>query len=67
MGQQEASGKKKQLVGRGKEMVGIPVGDSELELEGDREHTEGDLQESLGKARQQVGAFVDRAAEAIKK
>ena len=67
MGQQETRAKKKQLVGRSKEIVGILTGDSALERKGDREQTEGEVQESLGKARQQVGAFVDRAAEAIKK
>ena len=39
MGQQERRGKKKQLVGQGKEIIGILTGDSELELEGDREQT----------------------------
>jgi uncharacterized protein YjbJ (UPF0337 family) len=67
MGQQETRGKKKQLVGRGKEIVGILTGDSALERKGDREQTEGAVQESLGNARRKVGELGDRAAEAIKK
>jgi uncharacterized protein YjbJ (UPF0337 family) len=66
MVKQEARGKLKQLQGRGKELVGILTGDSDLELEGDRQQTEGEVDESLGKARRKVGEFMDRAAEKIK-
>jgi uncharacterized protein YjbJ (UPF0337 family) len=66
MGQQETRGKKKQLVGRGKEVVGILTGNSELELEGDHEQKEGKFQESLGKARRKVGELVDKAAKKTK-
>lgn len=64
---QEARGKKKKLVGRGKEIVGIITGDSALELEGDQQQAEGEVQESLGKARRKVGVFVDGVGKAIKK
>ena len=63
---QEARGKKKKLVGRGKEIVGIITGDSALELEGDQQQAEGEVQESLGKARRKVGDFVDGIAKAVK-
>ncbi len=64
---QEARGKLKKLQGQGKEIVGIVTGNSELELEGDRQQVEGDVQESLGKARRKVGDLLDTAAKAIKK
>jgi uncharacterized protein YjbJ (UPF0337 family) len=66
MVKQEARGKLKQLQGRGKELVGILTGDSTLELEGDRQQTEGEVDESIGKARRKVGKLVDRAAKKIK-
>jgi uncharacterized protein YjbJ (UPF0337 family) len=66
MGQQETRGKKKQLVGRGNEIIGILTGDSDLELKGDRQQTEGEVEESLGKARRRVGELVDKAAKKIK-
>jgi len=66
MVKQETRGKLEQLQGRGKELVGILTGDSDLELEGDRQQTEGEVDESLGKARRKVGELVDRAAEKIK-
>jgi uncharacterized protein YjbJ (UPF0337 family) len=62
----EARGKKKQLVGRGKEIIGVLTGNSELELEGDHEQYEGKVQESLGKARRKAGDLVDKAAKKIK-
>jgi uncharacterized protein YjbJ (UPF0337 family) len=64
---QEARGKLKKLQGQGKEIVGIVTGNSELELEGDRQQVEGEVQESLGKARRKVGDLLDTAAKAIKK
>ncbi len=64
---QEARGKLKKLQGQGKEIVGILTGDSALELEGDRQQVEGEVQESLGKARRKVGKLLDTAAKAIKK
>jgi uncharacterized protein YjbJ (UPF0337 family) len=67
MGQQEERGKVKKLQGRGKEIVGILTGDSALELEGDQDQIEGEVQESLGKARRKVGELVAGAAKAIKK
>ena len=67
MGRQEARGKKKQLVGRGKEIVGVITRDGALEREGDRQQAEGEVQESLGKARRKAGELVDRVARAIKK
>ena len=63
---QEERGKLKQLQGRGKEFVGILTGDSELELEGDRQHAEGEVDERVGKARRKVGELADRAAKKIK-
>ena len=66
MVKQETRGKLKQLQGRGKELVGIVTGDSSLELEGDRQQTEGEIDESLGKARRKVGELVSRAAKKIK-
>jgi len=63
---QEARGKLKQLQGRGKELVGILTGDSAMELDGDRQQTEGKIQENLGKARRKVGELVDRATKKIK-
>ena len=67
MKNQEARGKAKKALGQGKEIVGILTGDSALELEGDRDQAEGEVQESLGKARRKVGELVAGAAEAIKK
>jgi uncharacterized protein YjbJ (UPF0337 family) len=64
---QEARGKLKKLQGQGKEIVGILTGDSALELEGDRQQVEGEVQESLGKARRKVGELVGAAAKAVKK
>jgi uncharacterized protein YjbJ (UPF0337 family) len=66
MVKQETRGKLEQLEGRGKELVGILTGDSDLELEGDRQQTEGEVDESVGKARRKVGELVDRAAKKIK-
>ena len=64
---QEARGKLKKLRGQGKELVGILTGNSKLEREGDRQQVEGDVQESLGKARRKVGELVETTARAIKK
>ena len=64
---QEARGKLKKLQGQGKEIVGILTGDSALELEGDRQQVEGEVQEDLGKARRKVGELLGTAAKAIKK
>ncbi len=66
MVKQETRGKLKQLQGRGKELVGVLTGDSKLELEGDRQQTEGEIDESLGKARRKVGEFIDKATKKIK-
>jgi len=66
MVKQETRGKLKQLQGQGKELVGVLTGDSELELEGDRQQTEGEIDESLGKARRKVGEFIDKTAKKIK-
>lgn len=63
---QEARGKLKQLQGRGKEIVGILKGDSAMELDGDRQQTEGKVQENLGKARRKVGERVDEVAKITK-
>lgn len=65
--QQEARGKLKELQGRGKELVGILTGDSELELEGDRDQVEGEVQQDVGKARRKVSELVDQVAKKIKK
>jgi uncharacterized protein YjbJ (UPF0337 family) len=67
MNQQEARGKEKKVLGRGKEIVGILTGNSALERQGDRQQVEGAVQESLGKARRKVGEAVDKVAKAIKK
>ncbi len=67
MGRQEARGKDMELLGQGKEIVGIVTGDSALELEGDREQVAGAVQESLGKARRKTGELADGAAKAFKK
>ena len=67
MGRQEPRGKLRQLQGRGKELVGILTGDSQMELEGDRLQTAGEIQENLGQARRKIGDGVARAAKAIKK
>ena len=63
---QEALGKAKQLKGRGKEVVGIVIGDSELRREGSLQKVEGAIQEGLGKTRRKVGELVDGVAKAIK-
>jgi uncharacterized protein YjbJ (UPF0337 family) len=67
MEDQEARGKGKKILGRGKEIVGIVTGDTVLEREGDQQQAEGAVQESLGKARRKVGEFVGEVAKAIKK
>jgi uncharacterized protein YjbJ (UPF0337 family) len=67
MGQQEARGKSKKLIGRGKEILGIVTGDSKLEREGSRQRAEGAVQESVGKARRKAGELVADLAKAIKK
>ena len=64
---QEARGKLKKLQGQGKEIVGILTGDSALELEGDRQQVEGEVQASIGKARRKAGELIGTAAKAVKK
>jgi len=63
----ETRGKVKKLKGRGKEAVGIIMGDSKLEKEGAQQRAEGSAQESLGKARRKVGELVEEIGAAIKK
>jgi uncharacterized protein YjbJ (UPF0337 family) len=63
---QEARGKLKQLQGRGKELVGTLTGDSEMELEGDRQQAKGEIDESSGKARRKVGELMDETAKRIR-
>jgi len=63
---QEALGKVKKVKGRGKEVVGIVIGDRELQREGSLQEAEGAVQESLGKTRRKVGALLGGVAKAIK-
>lgn len=64
---QETMGKVKQLKGRAKEAVGILIGDRELESEGAIDRKAGAVQETLGKARRQVGDALHGIAKSIKK
>ena len=64
---QEMRGKVKKLKGRGKEAVGIIVGDKKLERQGAQERAEGAAQESVGKVRRKTGELVEEIAAAIKK
>lgn len=64
---QEARGKLKKLKGRGKQAVGIIVGDSRLEQQGSEERAEGAAQEGLGRARRKAGELVEEIGSAIKK
>ena len=54
MGRHEGRGKTKKLQGRGEEIVGILTGESTLELEGDRNRAEGQVEERLGKPGRRV-------------
>ena len=64
---QEMRGKVKKLKGRGKEAVGIMVGDEKLEKEGAKERAEGVAQETVGKVRRKTGELVENIAAAIKR
>jgi uncharacterized protein YjbJ (UPF0337 family) len=64
---QEMRGKLKNLKGRGKEAVGVAVGNEKLEAEGAAERAEGAAQESVGKFRRKTGELVQEIGSAIKK
>ena len=66
MSQQETRGKVKKLKGQVKEATGILTGDKKMEQKGAAQRAEGAVQESLGKARRQVGEFVAGVAKKIK-
>lgn len=63
---QEMRGKVKKLKGRGKEIVGIVVGDRKLEREGAQQRAAGAAQEGLGKVRRKAGELVKEIGQAIK-
>ncbi|MET0556388.1 MAG: CsbD family protein [Vicinamibacteria bacterium] len=63
----EMSGKLKKLKGRGKEAIGVAVGDEELEIEGANERAEGAAEETVGKVRRKAGELVEDIGAAIKK
>jgi uncharacterized protein YjbJ (UPF0337 family) len=64
---QEMRGKVKKLKGRGKEAVGIMLGDRKLEKAGAQERAKGAAQETVGKVRRKTGELVEDIAAAIKK
>lgn len=64
---QEMRGKVKNLKGRGKEAVGIAVGDKKMEKQGAQERAEGAAQEKVGKVRRKAGELVEEIGAAIKK
>jgi uncharacterized protein YjbJ (UPF0337 family) len=63
---QETRGKVKKLKGRGKEAVGIAVGDKKMEKQGARERAEGSAQEKVGKVRRKAGEAVEKIGAAMK-
>jgi uncharacterized protein YjbJ (UPF0337 family) len=67
MGQEEARGKEKKLLGRGEEIVGVITGDSALEREGFRQEAEGAARERAGKARRKAGELSGGVTRAVKK
>ena len=64
---QETRGKVKKLKGRGKEAVGIIVGDKKLEREGARDRAEGAAQEGVGRVRRKAGELVEDIGASLKK
>jgi uncharacterized protein YjbJ (UPF0337 family) len=64
---QEMRGKLKKLKGRGKEAIGVAVGNKKLEMEGADERAEGTAQETVGKVRRKTGELVEEIGAAIKK
>lgn len=63
---QETRGTVKKLTGQVKEAAGIVTGNKKLEEKGADQRAEGEVQETLGKARRKVGELVDAVAKAIK-
>ena len=66
MSSQETRGTTKKLTGQVKEVAGILTGNKQLEKQGANQRAEGEVQETLGKARRKVGELVDSVAKAIK-
>jgi uncharacterized protein YjbJ (UPF0337 family) len=64
---QEMRGKLKKLAGRGKEAVGVAVGNEELEMEGANQRAEGAAEEGIGKVRRKAGEAIEKVGAAIKK
>jgi uncharacterized protein YjbJ (UPF0337 family) len=63
---QEMRGKVKKLKGRGKEAVGIALGDKKMEKQGAHERAEGSAQEKVGKVRRKAGEAVEKIGAAMK-
>lgn len=61
----EIKGKGKQVKGAVKDKVGEMIGNSELEAEGEAEHTTGEVQQGVGKARRKTGDAVKKVGKAI--
>lgn len=67
MNQDERDGKKENLKGRIKEAAGILIDDENLEKEGAQERSQGEVQETIGKARRKVGEALEDLGEKIKR
>ena len=61
----ELEGKGRQLEGAAKSNLGKLAGDRDLEARGDRERSEGKLQETIGKTKRKVGDAVKNVGEGI--
>lgn len=66
MSTQESRGKGKKIKGRAKQAVGIVTGNEDLEKEGSRQRTEGELEEGIGKARRNLSEAIEGVADSVR-
>lgn len=64
---QETRGQLKKLKGRGKQALGVAVGDERMEAEGAAERAEGAAEEGIGKVRRKAGEAIEKIGESIKR
>ncbi|MEP7341088.1 MAG: CsbD family protein [Acidobacteriota bacterium] len=61
----EVKGKGKQITGAIKDKVGEMTNNPRLEAEGEAEHSEGIVQQKVGKGRRKIGEVVEKAGKVI--
>lgn len=61
----EVKGKGKQIIGSTKEHLGKLAGDQDLEDSGKLDRVEGEVQETVGKARRKVGEAIEDLGDRI--